>query len=209
MVNYQLGKIYKIVGNGLTYYGSTCEPTLARRLTSHVAHYRQNKKGKCSKVCSSDIIELGEYSIVLVEQYACDTKDQLHARERFFIENNECINKVIPGRTAREYRGAHKESAKEYRNIHKEYAKEQSKIYRNIHKEYIKEQARIYSDTHKEYIKEKNKIYYDTHKEHMNARQSEKFICKCGGKYTHGHKSRHLTAKKHLDYIAQELATVL
>ena len=30
MVNYQLGKIYKIVGSGLVYIGSTCEPTLAR-----------------------------------------------------------------------------------------------------------------------------------------------------------------------------------
>ena len=34
MVNYQLGKIYKIVDNtnGNIYIGSTCEPTLARRL---------------------------------------------------------------------------------------------------------------------------------------------------------------------------------
>ena len=42
MTDYQLGKIYRIVCNttGLTYYGSTCEPTLARRLSGHVVNYK-------------------------------------------------------------------------------------------------------------------------------------------------------------------------
>ena len=46
MVNYQLGKIYKIVCNktGLIYVGSTCEPTLARRLVKHKADYNQYLK---------------------------------------------------------------------------------------------------------------------------------------------------------------------
>jgi hypothetical protein len=36
-INYQLGKVYKIVDNtnGQCYVGSTCEPILARRLASH------------------------------------------------------------------------------------------------------------------------------------------------------------------------------
>ena len=39
MVNYQLGKIYKIVDldSNKCYVGSTCEPTLARRLANHVS----------------------------------------------------------------------------------------------------------------------------------------------------------------------------
>ena len=37
MVNYQLAKVYKIVCRitGENYVGSTCEPTLARRLVAH------------------------------------------------------------------------------------------------------------------------------------------------------------------------------
>jgi hypothetical protein len=40
---YRNGKIYKIVCNitGLTYYGSTCEPTLARRLAKHRGCYNR------------------------------------------------------------------------------------------------------------------------------------------------------------------------
>ena len=36
--NFQEAKIYRIVCNvtGLQYYGATCEPTLARRLSKHV-----------------------------------------------------------------------------------------------------------------------------------------------------------------------------
>jgi hypothetical protein len=193
MVNYQLGKIYKIVCNGLTYYGSTCEPTLARRLAGHVAHYKHYKKGKGVYMRSFDIIETGEYSIILVEGFVCDTKDQLHARERYYIENNECINKYIPGRTL-----------KEWRDTHKEYIKEQAKIYQDTHKEHrkihryiYKEQDKMYRDTHKEQAK----IYRDTHKD-----CSKKFICNCGGRYTHINRLAHFKTKKHLDYITQESA---
>ena len=43
MVNYQLGKIYKIVCNitDECYVGSTCQPTLAHRLTKHVSAYKR------------------------------------------------------------------------------------------------------------------------------------------------------------------------
>ena len=41
MPNYQDGKIYKIVFNitDECYIGSTCEPTVARRLAGHVKSY--------------------------------------------------------------------------------------------------------------------------------------------------------------------------
>jgi hypothetical protein len=46
MPNYQLGKIYKIVDNtnNNIYVGSTCEPTLARRLSGHTRNFK-NWKG--------------------------------------------------------------------------------------------------------------------------------------------------------------------
>ena len=52
MVNYQIGKIYKIVCNitDECYIGSTCEPTLAMRLSKHVACYKRWKSGNCGKV---------------------------------------------------------------------------------------------------------------------------------------------------------------
>jgi hypothetical protein len=107
--NYSNGKIYKIVGSGLTYFGSTCETTLARRLAKHISTYKCYKNGKGSYIRSYDIIELGEYTIVLLEKFSCECKDELHARERFYIENNACVNKNIPNRTNAEYRQDNKD----------------------------------------------------------------------------------------------------
>jgi hypothetical protein len=47
-INYQLGKIYKIMNNinDEIYVGSTCEPILARRLAGHVGKYKQFLSGQ-------------------------------------------------------------------------------------------------------------------------------------------------------------------
>ena len=94
MVNYKLGKIYAIECNvtGQKYIGSTCEPTLAKRLTKHVGNYRCYLKGTYHYVSSFKIFENGNYCIVLLEKYPCDTKDELLARERHWCNELECIN---------------------------------------------------------------------------------------------------------------------
>ena len=52
MVNYQLGKIYKIVDNtnNNIYIGSTCEPTLARRLSNHICVYKKYLEGEIKAI---------------------------------------------------------------------------------------------------------------------------------------------------------------
>ena len=110
MVNYNEGKIYKIICN-LTneiYIGSTCKP-LARRLVEHICGFKRWKNGKGDNVKSFQIIERDDYSIVLIENVNCETKEQLLRRERFHIETNACINKCVPLRTLAEYRYEHKE----------------------------------------------------------------------------------------------------
>jgi hypothetical protein len=118
MTNYQLGKIYRIVCNltGLTYYGSTCEPTLARRLAVHVGNLKYFKRDKTKKYTTSfKILEGGNYTIVLVELFPCDKKMELHQRERFYIEGNVCVNKNIPTRTRAEYKVDNRIQISEYR----------------------------------------------------------------------------------------------
>ena len=106
---YARGKIYKIVGGGLTYYGSTCEKTLAMRLGKHRASYNFFKSGKGNNMSTYKIFDIcNDYDIILVENSPCNSKDELHARERFYIENNECVNKYIPNRTIKEYVKDHK-----------------------------------------------------------------------------------------------------
>ena len=114
MPDYKQGKIYKIVCNvtGKIYIGSTIE-TLARRLTGHRATYKHFKEGKGKYITSFQIIEQGEFDIVLIENCPCESKDELHKQERFFIESLECVNKNIPTRTMNEYRLDNKETLKE------------------------------------------------------------------------------------------------
>ena len=80
MNKYQQSKIYKIVGNGLTYYGSTYEKTLARRLSKHRGQYKDYIYGKAPYYTSFEILATENYEIILVENYPCNNKDELHAR---------------------------------------------------------------------------------------------------------------------------------
>ena len=95
---YKRGKIYKIVCNttGLCYIGSSSQKSLAKRLGQHKDYYKLWKINTHHIVASFQIIDNNNYEIVLVENYPCNSKDELHARERYWIENTECINKVIP-----------------------------------------------------------------------------------------------------------------
>ena len=95
MVNYEEGKIYKIVCNktGLIYIGSTTKHYLSDRLNEHSSRYKHYKDGKeKTKSTSYKIIDNGDYDIILIENYPCNSKDELRARERFYIDQFECIN---------------------------------------------------------------------------------------------------------------------
>jgi len=125
MPNYNNSKIYRIVCNitGENYYGSTTE-TLAQRMGSHRKATKRNKK-----TTANQIIDRGNYDIILVEEYPCDNKEQLHKRERYYIEKNKCINHNIPSRTIKEYYQANKEKRlqqfEKYRQDNQEQIKEQ------------------------------------------------------------------------------------
>jgi predicted GIY-YIG superfamily endonuclease len=127
MVNYSQAKVYKIVDNtnGNIYVGSTCEPTLARRLSGHVSNYKTYLNGKGCYYTSYQILENNNYEIVLIEK--CEnitTRDELKARERHYIETLTCVNKVIPLRTTKERREDNRDvilkKKKEYYHANKE-----------------------------------------------------------------------------------------
>jgi hypothetical protein len=104
MVNYNNGKIYKIVCNttGLVYIGSTTKNKLCERLTQHKSRFKKYNEGDNIKYSSFLVLENNNYNIILIENYKCNNKDELTARERYYIEKIECVNSVIPGRTRKE-----------------------------------------------------------------------------------------------------------
>eukprot|EP01050_Picozoa_sp_SAG11_P040609 SAG11_NODE_17752_length_509_cov_372.278049_1_plen_102_part_01 len=101
MVNYNNGKIYKIVCNitGLVYVGSTTKKYLSSRLAEHRSHYKAYISNKYHHVSAFKIIETGDYDIILLELVNCNTKDELHKRERYYIEKLDCVNQKMPYRS--------------------------------------------------------------------------------------------------------------
>ena len=82
-MDYQNGKIYRIVCNktGLQYVGSTTQP-LCKRLSYHRRGYTHWSKTKTNYTWSYKVLENSDYDIVLIENYKCDTKEELYKRER-------------------------------------------------------------------------------------------------------------------------------
>jgi hypothetical protein len=169
MPNYQDGKIYKITSGDLTYIGSTCEPTLARRLTKHKTDYKKWKEGKYGHTSSFTVIETGQYEITLIELFPCGSKDELNARERFHIETNVCVNKVIPCRT--------QEELIEYKKVWTEQNKDRLskkwKLRYEEKKEDIREYKKNYQILNKDVISSKRKEYRLANRDEINARRRE------------------------------------
>ena len=139
MVNYRNAKIYKLFSyqTDKVYYGSSCEKYLSNRLGGHRAIYKRFLNGKSTNyVTSFEIVKYDDCKIELVENYPCDSKEQLLKREGWYITNNDCVNKHIAGRTRKEYREQNKEYYKNYRDKNREHLKKCAKKYYSEKKDY-------------------------------------------------------------------------
>jgi hypothetical protein len=176
MVNYGNGKIYKLATfqSDEIYYGSTTGP-LTKRLSEHRRAYNCRMGGKGSYMTSFEIVKNPDVHIVLVESINCKSKEELFAVERKYIENNDCVNKTIPGRTKKQYYQDKKETISAKKKQH--YQDNRERI-ANINAQYRKE-----------------------NRESINKRQNEKILCECGNYYTRTNISHHKRSKKHLKYL--------
>jgi hypothetical protein len=178
MPNYQNAKIYKIYSyeNDDVYYGSTVE-TLSQRMAHHKTHLKLYKEGKYGYLTSFKILELTSAKIELVENYPCNSREELLQREGYYIRNNNCVNKIIAGRTRKEWRNDNKEQIKEYtKEYNKQYfnqLKEQSNEYCKQNKDKLKEYAKIYYETNRNKINEKQREKYNANRNKMNEKQKE------------------------------------
>lgn len=142
MDRYSRAKIYRLVGGGKTYYGSTCL-ALSRRMAQHRKDYKQWLSGKQRFVSSFHILPETDCQIVLVEEFPCENKEQLGARERYWIENNECVNMIVPTRTRKEHYEDTKDTIKKYYQSNKAKKQEQYKAYYEANKDKISERRRL------------------------------------------------------------------
>ena len=110
--NFENPKIYALSSphTNLLYIGSTCM-SLGLRLRNHQELYKQFIKGSHNRKCSAfKLFELGFDDVRIETIDECEDiccKKALLKKERFWIENNNCVNKNIPSRTALESSKAH------------------------------------------------------------------------------------------------------
>ena len=134
--DYPLGKIYELISDETddVYIGSTCQRLLSKRLVGHKLDYNCWLKEKGHYRTSCEIVKYDDCQIILLENFPCNDKHELEARERYWIENTPCVNKHIPTRTKHEYVVATKDKKRDYdkerrERLHEEIRKKKIEYY--------------------------------------------------------------------------------
>ena len=152
-----IGRVYKITTEkgGLVYIGSTIQ-TLGERLTKHKTARRRWLAGKQHYCASFQVLEFDDAKMELIEELEVADKDELRQREGHYHRTMECVNKLIAGRSQKQYRAEHKEEMNaysiKYRDEHKEHLNAKHNcdcggIYSTIHKS-----RHIKTKKHQDYI---------------------------------------------------------
>ena len=143
---------------------------------------------------------IDNWSIEIIENFECETKQQALDREKYWIETltsiktcNDCLNSISPishlskAERYRIYHETHKEQRKEYNEKNKDHITIIRKKRYTEKREEILQHAKEYREINKEQITIQNKKYSDL----------PPIQCECGGTYTYKHKSRHCTTLEH------------
>ena len=219
---YHNGRIYKIVGNGYTkmYIGSTVQ-SLCNRMSEHRKRFNKYRHGQDTNYTSSFVI-FEEYGmdnckIELIEVFPCGSKEELHKQEGFHIKSNDCVNKLVNGRTRhdwykdnkdviqdkqRQYAMNHKEHIKEYKKKyveeHKDELTRKSKEWYQANRETVLAQCKDYREKQKDKQRDTDKRYQEANKDKIAEQRNATVTCTtCGQSYTHCNKARHERSKTH------------
>lgn len=172
-MDYSKGKVYKIVNDidDRIYVGSTCQ-TLAQRMSCHRSNV--GKKPSQSLYALMGDHGVDKFRIVLVEDYPCERKDQLRAREEYWrVELNAQLNKRrcgtgIVAENKNDY-------CKKYRQEFIDECKERDAKYYAENAEKIKEQKKIYYKENMNELNAKNARYQETHAEEIKEQRAQHY----------------------------------
>lgn len=172
-MNYANAKIYRIESPTQpelgVYYGATCQP-LAKRMALH-----RCGAGAAKHCRSAAIIAAGDAIIVLVELCPVASKEELNAREAFWIRNNPCVNKQIPGRTVSEYtedtRSVRSARCAIYYADNKKAFAIRNAAYRKAHQDEKAAKSAVYREVNKEKISKSKAAYYAANREEIIAKR--------------------------------------
>lgn len=163
------GKVYKIIDktNNNVYFGSTTME-LQDRLNKHKYAYNSFLKHGGKKSTSCEIIQNGDFYIELVEEI--NDLENLKMRERFYIENNECVNEKVPYRTTAEIA----QSKRDWYLQNIELSKERARVWEQNNKERYDNSKKKWTEDNKERIRQYKQEWLDKNRERVNKQRRER-----------------------------------
>ena len=205
MCDYSKGQIYKVQDKKMKmcYIGSTTQP-LSTRMAQHRRDYLNflaNKKCYISVFELFNKFGVDNCKIIWVEDYVCNSKKELDAREGHHIKETDCVNKRIEGRDKKQYYQDRREHFLEKAQIHRDNHREERKEYfkqRYIDKkEEIVEKKKEHIKNNLEKVREQARQSYHRNK----AVKNRPYTCECGLTLCHSGKARHEKTQKHQQYL--------
>jgi len=184
MIDYSKGVIYTVKSPSNPhinpFYGSTTKPLYQRKCEHKHAYDNYTIHQIGWYVPSFELFQFPDTLIELVEQYPCQSNEQLLTREKEYVLKYECVNNQYrdkSNKSMNQYFESHKntinKTPKQYRDSHKSEIQQKSKQYRDSHKNEIKQKAKIYRESHKIEIKQKSKKYRESHKSEIQQKSKQ------------------------------------
>jgi group I intron endonuclease len=179
MPNYQNGKVYKLTNNinDDEYVGSTAN-LLRVRLAGHRSDAKDESR---TSAIYTAMRELGaeNFDIILIENFPCADKNELNAREDYWIKQ---LKPVYNTKAAIFNVEKMKETAKRYKAAHKDAITEKRRLRHQANQEMISAQRKAKYQINKEQEKATNIIYRERNNEAIKQHQRE---------YRQANKNRH------------------
>lgn len=156
------------------YIGSTTQ-TLCQRMAEHRSRVKNNIKPHYLLYQKMKELGVENFYIELVEECPCDNLEQLRKKEGEYIRTMGTLNRIISGRTDKEYQIDNKEK--------------------------IKTNKQVYHQNNKDKLNKRSNDYYYDNKDDLLQARAEVIECECGVGFTKQHKLRHLDSAFHKQYL--------
>jgi len=152
--------IYKLTDcNNLVYYGSSENPD--ERFKKHMNPTSHSSSRK---------MDMESLRMCVIETLPEDsTENDAKWRERWYFDNNECVNENRPIVSDEE----RIQQQKEYREKNADITKERNKEYYEKNADIIKERNKEYYEKNTNIIKERNKEYYEKNVDIIKEKKKE------------------------------------
>ena len=175
MPDYQLAKIYKLINDidDDEYYGSSTFPYLTDRFRCH-RNCCKDLSGRRNSILYKKMREIGveHFKIILVEQFPCNSKEELNIREQYYLDlHKPKLN---------EFNAVLQDNEFYKENKRKKYLENKVEVLKKHKERYEEKKDEILEKQKEYYIKNKHKIF-------------EQITCECGCIITKKCLKRHFT----------------